>query len=71
MKEYLATSRSGLMMLAVLPAAFVVSGFALLALGGALKLIAILALILVGIGFLVFIWCNQISVLCCSCLVVM
>ncbi|MBU1619561.1 MAG: SPFH domain-containing protein [Gammaproteobacteria bacterium] len=65
MKEYLATSRSGLMMLAVLPAAFVVSGFALLALGGALKLIAILALILVGIGFFGFymVQPNQCAVL--------
>jgi regulator of protease activity HflC (stomatin/prohibitin superfamily) len=65
MKEYLATSRSGLMMLAVLPAAFVVSGFALLAFAGALKLIAILALILVGIGFFGFymVQPNQCAVL--------
>ena len=48
MKEYLATSRSGLMMLAVLPAVFVLSGVGLLVLGGALKLVAILALILVA-----------------------
>ncbi|MDR7122222.1 SPFH domain-containing protein [Rheinheimera soli] len=65
MKEYLATSRSGLMMLAVLPAAFVVSGVALLAFAGALKLIAILALILVGIGFFGFymVQPNQCAVL--------
>ena len=65
MKEYLATSRSGLMMLAVLPAAFVVSGLGLLALGGPLKLIAILALILVGIGFFGFymVQPNQCTVL--------
>ena len=65
MKEYLATSRSGLMMLAVLPAVFVLSGFGLLVLGGALKLIAILALILVGIGFFGFymVQPNQCAVL--------
>lgn len=65
MKEYLATSRSGLMMLAVLPAAFVVSGLGLLVLGGPLKLIAILALILVGIGFFGFymVQPNQCTVL--------
>jgi regulator of protease activity HflC (stomatin/prohibitin superfamily) len=65
MKEYLATSRSGLMMLAVLPAAFVVSGLGLLVMGGALKLIAILALILVGIGFFGFymVQPNQCAVL--------
>lgn len=65
MKEYLATSRSGLMMLAVLPAAFVVSGLGLLALGGPLKLVAILALILVGIGFFGFymVQPNQCAVL--------
>lgn len=54
MKEYLATSRSGLMMLAVLPATFILSGFALLSLAGPLKLLAILALILIGIGFFGF-----------------
>lgn len=65
MKEYLATSRSGLIMLAVLPAAFVLSGFALMVLGGPLKLIAILALILVGIGFFGFymVQPNQCAVL--------
>ncbi|MBU0913051.1 MAG: SPFH domain-containing protein [Gammaproteobacteria bacterium] len=65
MKEYLATSRSGLMMLAVLPAAFVGSGLGLLVMGGALKLIAILALILVGIGFFGFymVQPNQCAVL--------
>lgn len=65
MKEYLATSRSGLMMLAVLPAAFVLSGVALLTLGGPLKLIAILALVLIGIGFFGFymVQPNQCSVL--------
>ena len=65
MKEYLATSRSGLMMLAVLPAVFVLSGFALMVLGGPLKLIAILALILVGIGFFGFymVQPNQCAVL--------
>ncbi|WP_127020751.1 SPFH domain-containing protein [Rheinheimera mangrovi] len=65
MKEYLATSRSGLMMLAVLPVVFVLSGFALVVLGGPLKLIAILALILVGIGFLGFymVQPNQCAVL--------
>jgi regulator of protease activity HflC (stomatin/prohibitin superfamily) len=65
MKEYLATSRSGLMMLAVLPAAFVVSGLGLLVMGGALKLIVILALILVGIGFFGFymVQPNQCAVL--------
>jgi len=65
MKEYLATSRSGLMMLAVLPVVFVLSGFALVGLGGPLKLIAILALILVGIGFLGFymVQPNQCAVL--------
>lgn len=65
MKEYLATSRSGLMMLAVLPAAFVVSGLGLLAFAGPLKLVAILALILVGIGFFGFymVQPNQCAVL--------
>lgn len=65
MKEYLATSRSGLMMLAVLPAAFVLSGFALLVLAGPLKLVSILALILVGIGFFGFymVQPNQCAVL--------
>jgi regulator of protease activity HflC (stomatin/prohibitin superfamily) len=65
MKEYLATSRSGLIMLAVLPAVFVLSGFALMVLGGPLKLIAILALILVGIGFFGFymVQPNQCAVL--------
>jgi regulator of protease activity HflC (stomatin/prohibitin superfamily) len=65
MKEYLATSRSGLMMLAVLPAAFVLSGFALLTFAGPLKLIAILALILIGIGFFGFymVQPNQCAVL--------
>ncbi|CAI3794119.1 MULTISPECIES: SPFH domain-containing protein [Rheinheimera] len=65
MKEYLATSRSGLMMLAVLPAVFVLSGFGLLVLGGPLKLVAILALILVGIGFFGFymVQPNQCAVL--------
>lgn len=65
MKEYLATSRSGLMMLAVLPAVFVLSGFGLLVLGGALKLVAILALILVVIGFFGFymVQPNQCAVL--------
>ena len=65
MKEYLATSRSGLMMLAVLPALFVLAGFALLALGGPLKLPAIVALILIGIGFFGFymVQPNQCAVL--------
>jgi regulator of protease activity HflC (stomatin/prohibitin superfamily) len=65
MKEYLAISRSGLMMLAVLPAVFVLSGFGLLVLGGALKLVAILALILVVIGFFGFymVQPNQCAVL--------
>lgn len=65
MKEYLATSRSGLMMLAVLPAVFVLSGFGLLVLGGPLKLVAILALIFVGIGFFGFymVQPNQCAVL--------
>lgn len=65
MKEYLATSRSGLMMLAVLPAAFVLSGCALLVLAGPLKLVSILALILVGIGFFGFymVQPNQCAVL--------
>lgn len=65
MKEYLATSRSGLMMLAVLPAVFVLSGFGLLVLGGPLKLVAILALILVAIGFFGFymVQPNQCAVL--------
>jgi len=65
MKEYLATSRSGLMMLAVLPAVFVLSGCGLLVLGGPLKLVAILALILVGIGFFGFymVQPNQCAVL--------
>ena len=65
MKEYLAISRSGLMMLAVLPAVFVLSGFGLLVLGGALKLVAILALVLVGIGFFGFymVQPNQCAVL--------
>ena len=65
MKEYLAISRSGLMMLAVLPAAFILSGFGLLILGGALKLVAILALVLVGIGFFGFymVQPNQCAVL--------
>lgn len=65
MKEYLATSRSGLMMLVVLPAAFVFSGLGLIALGGPLKLVAILALILVGIGFFGFymVQPNQCAVL--------
>ena len=43
MKEYLATSRSGLMMLAVLPAVFVACGLGLLVLAGPLKIAAILA----------------------------
>jgi regulator of protease activity HflC (stomatin/prohibitin superfamily) len=65
MKEYLATSRSGLMMLAVLPAVFVLSGFALLVVAGIFKLIAILALIFVGIGFFGFymVQPNQCAVL--------
>lgn len=65
MKEYLAISRSGLMMLAVLPAVFVLSGFGLLVLGGPLKLLAIAALILVGIGFFGFymVQPNQCAVL--------
>lgn len=65
MKEYLATSRSGLMMLAVLPAVFVLSGFGLLVLGGPLKLVAILALVFVGIGFFGFymVQPNQCAVL--------
>lgn len=65
MKEYLAISRSGLMMLAVLPAIFILSGFGLLVLGGPLKLVAILALILVGIGFFGFymVQPNQCAVL--------
>lgn len=65
MKEYLATSRSGLMMLAVLPAAVVLSGFALLTLAGPMKLVAILALILIGIGFFGFymVQPNQCAVL--------
>jgi regulator of protease activity HflC (stomatin/prohibitin superfamily) len=62
MKEYMATSRGGLMMLAVLPAVFalaglgllVLAGLGLLVLAGPLKLVAILALILVGIGFFGF-----------------
>lgn len=54
MKEYLATSRSGLTMLAVLPAVFVACGLSLLVLAGPLKIAAILALILVGIGFFGF-----------------
>lgn len=54
MKEYLATSRSGLMMLAVLPVAFVTCGLGLLVLAGPLKIAAILALTLVGIGFFGF-----------------
>lgn len=54
MKEYLATSRSGLTMLAVLPAVFVACGLGLLVLAGPLKIAAILALILVGIGFFGF-----------------
>lgn len=54
MKEYMATSRSGLMMLAVLPAVFALAGLGLLVLAGPLKLVAILALILVGIGFFGF-----------------
>lgn len=65
MKEYLAISRSGLMMLAVLPAVFVLSGFALLVVAGIFKLIAILALIFVGIGFFGFymVQPNQCAVL--------
>lgn len=65
MKEYLATSRSGLMMLAVLPAVFVLSGFGLLVVAGIFKLIAILALIFVGIGFFGFymVQPNQCAVL--------
>jgi regulator of protease activity HflC (stomatin/prohibitin superfamily) len=65
MKEYLATSRSGLMMLAVLPATFILSGFALLTFAGPLKLVAILALILIGIGFFGFymVQPNQCAVL--------
>ena len=54
MKEYLATSRSGLTMLAVLPAVFVACGLGLLVLAGPLKIAAILALIVVGIGFFGF-----------------
>ncbi len=54
MREYLATSRSGLMMLVVLPAVFVACGLGLLVLAGPLKIAAILALILVGIGFFGF-----------------
>ncbi|MCA1930048.1 SPFH domain-containing protein [Rheinheimera sp.] len=54
MKEYMATSRGGLMMLAVLPAVFALAGLGLLVLAGPLKLVAILALILVGIGFFGF-----------------
>jgi regulator of protease activity HflC (stomatin/prohibitin superfamily) len=54
MKEYLATSRSGLTMLAVLPAVFVACGLGLLVLAGPLKIAAILALIMVGIGFFGF-----------------
>ncbi len=54
MKEYLATSRSGLTMLAVLPAVFVACGLGLLVLAGPLKIAAILALTLVGIGFFGF-----------------
>jgi len=52
-------------MLAVLPAVFVLSGFGLLVLGGPLKLVAILALILVGIGFFGFymVQPNQCAVL--------
>ena len=65
MKEYLAKSRSGLMMLAVLPAMFIFAGVALLALSGPLKLVAILALILLGIGFFGFymVQPNQCAVL--------
>lgn len=65
MKEYLAKSRSGLMMLAVLPAMFIFAGVALLALSGPLKLMAILALILLGIGFFGFymVQPNQCAVL--------
>lgn len=65
MKEYLAISRSGLLMLAVLPAVLVVSGFALLVMAGIFKLIAILALIFVGIGFFGFymVQPNQCAVL--------
>ena len=65
MKEYLAISRSGLMMLAVLPAVFVLSGFGLLVVGGIFKLIAILALIFVTIGFFGFymVQPNQCAVL--------
>ena len=54
MKEYMATSRSGLMMLAVLPAVFTLAGLGLVVLAGPLKLVAILALILFGIGFFGF-----------------
>jgi regulator of protease activity HflC (stomatin/prohibitin superfamily) len=65
MKEYLAISRSGLLMLAVLPAVLVLSGFALLVVAGIFKLIAILALIFVGIGFFGFymVQPNQCAVL--------
>jgi len=65
MKEYLAISRSGLLMLAVLPAVFVLSGVALLVVAGIFKLIAILALIFVAIGFFGFymVQPNQCAVL--------
>ncbi len=65
MKKYLATSRSGLLMLAVLPAVLAVSGFALLVVAGIFKLIAILALVLAGIGFFGFymVQPNQCAVL--------
>lgn len=65
MKEYLAKSHSGLMMVAVLPAVFVLSGLGLLVLAGPLKLLAVVALILVGIGFFGFymVQPNQCAVL--------
>ncbi len=65
MKEYLATSRSGLLMLVVLPAVFALSGFSVLMLGGPLKLVAILASIVAGIGFFGFymVQPNQCAVL--------
>ncbi len=65
MKEYLATSRSGLIMLVVLPVTFILSVFALLALAGPMKLLAILALILIVISFFGFymVQPNQCAVL--------
>ncbi|RVT46116.1 SPFH domain-containing protein [Rheinheimera sediminis] len=65
MKEYLATSRSGLLMLVVLPAALVLSVLSLLVMGGLLKLIAVLALIFVVVGFFGFymVQPNQCAVL--------